>query len=92
MFDQAIIRELAEKYGKTPAQIVIRWHIDNGLVVIPKSVTPARIRANFDVFDFSLAQDDLAAIATLEQRQTAGFASGYHGYGLRPERNPAPRG
>lgn len=66
VFDQAIIRELATKYGKTPAQIVIRWHIDSGLVVIPKSVTPARIRANFAVFDFSLAQDDLDAIAKLD--------------------------
>lgn len=71
-FDQAIIRELADKYGKTPAQIVIRWHIDNALVVIPKSVTPARIRANFDVLDFSLTQDDLDAIATLDSGKRLG--------------------
>lgn len=72
VFDQAIIRELADKYGKTPAQIVIRWHIDNALVVIPKSVTPARIRANFDVLDFSLTQDDLDAIAALDSGKRLG--------------------
>ncbi|MDW3283586.1 aldo/keto reductase, partial [Escherichia coli] len=54
VFDQKIIRDLADKYGKTPAQIVIRWHLDNGLVVIPKSVTPSRIAENFDVWDFRL--------------------------------------
>ena len=72
VFDQAIIRKLAEKYGKTPAQIVIRWHIDSALVVIPKSVTPARIRANFAVFDFSLTQDDLDAIAKLNSGKRLG--------------------
>ncbi|KYP96340.1 hypothetical protein BG74_07270 [Sodalis-like endosymbiont of Proechinophthirus fluctus] len=46
--------------------IIIRWHIDNGLVVIPKLVTLARIRTNFDVFNFSLSQEDLSAIATLD--------------------------
>lgn len=46
VFDQEIIRQLAKKYGKTPAQIVIRWHLDSGLVVIPKSVTPERIAEN----------------------------------------------
>ena len=48
------ITSLAEKYGKTPAQIVIRWHLELGNVVIPKSVTPERIRENFDVFDIDL--------------------------------------
>ncbi len=60
------IAAIAAKHKRTPAQIVIRWHIDNGLVVIPKSVTPSRIVENFDVFGFQLTADDLAAIAKLD--------------------------
>lgn len=66
VFDQPIIRQLAAKYGKSPAQIVIRWHLDSGLVTIPKSVTPARIKENFDVFDFRLDKDELGEIAKLD--------------------------
>lgn len=66
VFDQKIIRTLADKYGKTPAQIVIRWHLDSGLVVIPKSVTPSRIAENFAVFDFRLDRDELNDIASLD--------------------------
>jgi 2,5-diketo-D-gluconate reductase A len=60
------IAGIAAKHGRTPAQIVIRWHVDNGLVVIPKSVTPSRIAENFDVFGFALDADDLAAITKLD--------------------------
>ncbi|GKW40581.1 2,5-didehydrogluconate reductase DkgA [Pectobacterium parvum] len=66
VFDHPIIRKLATKYGKTPAQIVIRWHLDSGLVVIPKSVTPSRIKENFEVFDFRLDKDELSEIAKLD--------------------------
>lgn len=66
VFDQPIIRQLAHKYNKTPAQIVIRWHLDCGLVVIPKSVTPERIKENFEVFDFRLDKDELSDIAKLD--------------------------
>lgn len=72
VFDQKIIRDLADKYGKTPAQIVIRWHLDNGLVVIPKSVTPSRIAENFDVWDFRLDKDELGEIAKLEKGKRLG--------------------
>jgi 2,5-diketo-D-gluconate reductase A len=61
-----VIADIAGRVGKTPAQVILRWHIELGNVTIPKSVTPARIRENFDVFDFSLTADDLTAIAGLE--------------------------
>ena len=57
---------IGRKYGKTPAQVILRWHIDNGFIVIPKSVTPSRIRENVDVFDFSLDADDMRAIEGLD--------------------------
>ena len=72
VFDQKIIRDLADKYGKTPAQIVIRWHLDCGLVVIPKSVTPTRIAENFDVFDFRLDKDELGEITKLDNGKRLG--------------------
>ena len=64
---------LADKYGKTPAQLVIRWHLQLGNVVIPKSVTPARIRQNFGVFDFELADEDAEAITGLDRDGRTGM-------------------
>jgi 2,5-diketo-D-gluconate reductase A len=66
LLNQPALRALADKHGKTPAQVVIRWHLQLGNVVIPKSKTPSRIRKNIDVFDFQLDNDDMAAIADLE--------------------------
>jgi 2,5-diketo-D-gluconate reductase A len=62
-----VITSLAEKYGKTPAQLVIGWQLDIGNVVIPKSVTPSRIVENIDVFDFELDAEDVAAIGELNR-------------------------
>jgi 2,5-diketo-D-gluconate reductase A len=67
-----MITSLAEKYGKTPAQIVIRWHLELGNVVIPKSVTPARIAENFDVFDIDLDAEDVDAITGLDRGERTG--------------------
>jgi len=66
LLDNAVIGKIAGKHGRTPAQVIIRWHIDNGLIVIPKSVTPSRIAENFKVFDFKLDADDLKEIDTLD--------------------------
>jgi 2,5-diketo-D-gluconate reductase A len=66
MLSDPVIGAIAARHGRTPAQVIIRWHIDNGLVVIPKSVTPSRIVENFDVFGFSLDAEDLAAIGGLD--------------------------
>jgi 2,5-diketo-D-gluconate reductase A len=64
-----VIGRIAARHGRSPAQIIIRWHLDNGLIAIPKSVTPRRIAENFAVFDFSLSDSDLAAIADLDSAQ-----------------------
>jgi 2,5-diketo-D-gluconate reductase A len=61
-----IITTLADAHRKTPAQVLIRWHIQLGNIVIPKSVNPDRIVSNFDVFDFELSEKDMASIASLE--------------------------
>ncbi len=66
LLDNAVIGKVAAKHGRTPAQVIIRWHIDNGLIVIPKSITPSRIEDNLKVFDFKLDADDLAEIAKLD--------------------------
>ncbi|WP_248959570.1 aldo/keto reductase [Sphaerisporangium perillae] len=67
-----VITSIAGRHGKTPAQVVLRWHIQLGNVVIPKSVTPERIRENFDIFGFALTGDDMAAIATLDRGTRTG--------------------
>ncbi|MGC7095486.1 aldo/keto reductase [Amycolatopsis lurida] len=67
-----VVRELAGKHDRTPAQVVLRWHLQLGNVVIPKSVTPARIRENLAVFDFTLAEEDLNALATLDRGHRTG--------------------
>lgn len=61
-----VIAELAEKYGKTSAQVILRWHLDHGFSAIPKSIKPQRIAENFNVFDFALTADEVAAIDQLD--------------------------
>ena len=65
LHDESVIA-IAAKHGKEPAQILIRWQVQRGVVVIPKSTTPARIASNFDVFSFSLDEEDLEKLAKLD--------------------------
>jgi 2,5-diketo-D-gluconate reductase A len=67
-----ILDAIGARHGKSAAQIVIAWHLSLGNIVIPKSVTPARIRANIDVFDIVLDPQDLAAIAALDSGERTG--------------------
>jgi 2,5-diketo-D-gluconate reductase A len=66
------IDDIARRYGKTPAQVVLRWHIERGNIIFPKSVSAARIRENADIFDFELAPDDVEAISALNRNQRTG--------------------
>ncbi|GGF28410.1 aldo/keto reductase [Subtercola lobariae] len=72
VLDNAVLDQIGAKYGKSAAHVVIRWHLQLGNVVIPKSVTPSRIASNFDVFDFELDEGDLALIASLETGERTG--------------------
>ena len=67
VLDDSTITQIAEKVGKTPAQVVLRWHIQNGNIVFPKSVTPSRIEENFDLFDFELDSGDMDEIDGLDR-------------------------
>lgn len=67
-----VIREASSAHGKTPAQIMLRWHLQSGRSAIPKSVTPARISANLDIVDFELTDDEMARIDALDRGQRGG--------------------
>ncbi|WP_151772087.1 aldo/keto reductase [Streptomyces abyssomicinicus] len=67
VLDDEAITTLAERHGKSPSQIVLRWHLQLGNIVIPKSVTPSRIAENIDVFDFALTDEEMASLASLDR-------------------------
>ena len=67
-----VVADLAVKRGRTPAQIVLRWHLQLGNVVIPKSVTPSRIAENFDLFGFTLTEDELESLTPLDRGERTG--------------------
>lgn len=65
-FRDPVLTEIGQKYGKTAAQVALRWNIQRGVVVIPKSVHEDRIKQNFDVFDFTLSDKDMAKIKAMD--------------------------
>lgn len=67
LLEEPLFTELGKKYGKTNAQIILRWHIQDGNIVIPGSKNPAHIKDNFDLFDFSLTEEEMAKIAALDK-------------------------
>jgi 2,5-diketo-D-gluconate reductase A len=69
---EPVIRRIAGETSKTPAQVVLRWHIQRGDILFPKSVNPDRIRENLDIFDFGLSSEDIAAISALNRNQRIG--------------------
>jgi 2,5-diketo-D-gluconate reductase A len=75
-----ILSQLAEKHGKTPAQLVLRWHVQNGIVTVPKTANPERMRENLDIFDFALDAQDLAELAILDEGPNAGNDSDVTGH------------
>lgn len=72
IIDDPVIGQLSKKYGKSPAQIVLRWHVQNDIIVIPKSKTPSRIRENADIFDFELTEEDVEKINRLNKNYRTG--------------------
>ncbi len=67
IFEEPIIQQLAQKYGKTPAQIILRWHFQNGLSFIPKSAHASRIKENADIYDFTLTDQDMAQMDSINK-------------------------
>lgn len=73
-FENEVIKFIGEKYGKTPAQVMLRWHIQRGVVVIPKSTHYERMVENFDVFDFTLSDEDMDTISKLDTAKSSFFS------------------
>ena len=67
MLDDSVITEIAEAKGRSTAQVTLRWHVERGDIVFPKSVNPGRMKENFEIFDFSLTDDEVARIAGLDR-------------------------
>jgi len=70
--EHPIIADMAQRYGKTPAQVILRWHMQSDFIVIPKSAKPERIRENIDLFDFELSESDMREIEGMDREQRIG--------------------
>ena len=69
LFKEEIIRNLSQKFKKTPAQIILRWHIQMGHIIFPKSSNPVHLKENFEIFDFQLTEEDMKAINDLDGKK-----------------------
>lgn len=74
MFELSELKKIGDKYGKTVAQVILRWHLKRGIVVIPKSTHLERMKENFNVFDFELAQEDMDVISKLDKNESSFFS------------------
>lgn len=74
LFDNEVLKQIGEKYGKTTAQVMLRWNIQRGVIVLPKSAHKERMIQNLDVFDFTLTDEDMNAIAGLDTKTSAFFS------------------
>lgn len=74
LFTDPVLTKIGAKYGKTAAQVILRWHLQRGIVVIPKSTHKERMAENFNVFDFTLSDEDMKAIAALDKEQSSFFS------------------
>lgn len=74
MFELPELKAIGEKYGKTAAQVILRWHLQRGIAVIPKSTHLERMEENFKVFDFELSDSDMAAVSALDKKQSSFFS------------------
>lgn len=74
MFELSELKEIGDKYGKTVAQVILRWHLQRGIVVIPKSTHLERMKENFNVFDFELAHEDMDVISKLDKNESSFFS------------------
>ncbi|MBT2585259.1 aldo/keto reductase [Arthrobacter sp. ISL-95] len=80
LLNAPVLEAVGGKYGKTPGQIVLRWHVQQGLVAIPKTANPQRMKENLDIFDFELDHDDLTRLQTLDAGPDAGVDSDVQGH------------
>lgn len=74
LFQDPVLTTIGQKHGKTAAQVILRWHLQRGVVVIPKSTHPERMQENLAVFDFTLGEEEMAAIAALDKKESAFFS------------------
>ena len=74
MFNNPVIDQIGKKYGKTVAQVILRWELQRGIVIIPKSTHIERMAENFNVFDFKLSAEDMEIMASLDKKQSSFFS------------------